>query len=144
MAEGASPPLAGAETQLLAEHQRIRDLLRAIEASADLPELLRRLAEARPVLAAHFLAEEAADGFYDWIRSLAPRQLGLVDCLQAEHRRFLAELDGLAERARACLAGPVAALLAEAQTLVGRVRAHEAREDELLLDALYTDLGHGE
>ncbi len=144
MAETGTPPLADAEAQLLAEHHRIRDLLRAIEASADLPELLRRLAEARPLLAAHFRAEEAADGFYDLVRSLAPRQLALLDCLQAEHRRFLAEIDGLAERVRACLAGPVAALLAEARTLAGRVRAHEAREDELLLDTLYTDLGHGE
>lgn len=138
------PPVTGTEEQLLAEHRRIRDLTRQIEKSPDLLELLKRLQEFRSLLVPHFLAEEATDGLYDTIRRMSPRQLALVDELQKEHRAFLAEIERLAERARACLAGPVAAVLAQARALAHRVNEHEAREDNLLLDTMYTDLGHGE
>lgn len=145
MAEASGGPLAtGAEHQTLAEHRRIRDLVRQMENTRDLPELLRHLQEFRWLLAAHFLGEEAADGLYDVIRRMSPRQLARVDELEKEHRVFLAEIDRVAERARACLAGPVAAVLAEARALGRSVREHEAREDNLLLDTLYIDLGHGD
>jgi len=138
------PPVTGAEAQLLAEHRRIRNLTRQIEGSRDLPELLQRLQEFRTLLVPHFLGEEAIDGLYDIIRRMSPRQLARVDDLEKEHRAFLAAIDEVAERARACLAGPVAAVLTEARALARRVRDHEAREDALLLDTMYVDLGHGD
>lgn len=138
------PPVTGAEEQLLAEHRQIRDLTRQIEDSRDLPELLGRLQEFRSLLVPHFLGEEAADGFYDLIRRMSPRQLARVDQLEKEHPAFVAAIDRLTEQARACLAGPVAAVLAEARTLVHRVNEHEAHEDDLLLETMYVDLGHGD
>ena len=138
------PPVTGADEQLLVEHRRIRDLTRRIENSRDLPELLRRLQEFRSLLVPHFLGEEAPDGFYDTIRRMSPRQLARVDQLEKEHPAFLAEIDRVAERARACLAGPVAAVLAEARTLVHRMSEHEACEDDLLIETIYVDLGHGD
>ena len=145
MAEtSGKPPVTSADEQLLAEHRRIRDLTRQIEASRDLPELVRHLQTLRAWLVPHFLAEEATDGFYELIRHLSPRQLARVDELEREHRTLLAAIDGASERARACLAGPVAAVFAEARALVRRVRAHEAGEDDLLLETMYTDLGHGD
>ena len=138
------PPVTRAEELLLAEHRRIRDFTRQIDDTRDLQELLRRLQEFRWLLTAHFRAEEATDGFYDTIRRTSPRQLALVDELEKEHRAFLAEMDRVAERARACLAGPVAAVLAEARAFAHRMNEHEAREDQVLLDTMYTDLGHGE
>jgi hypothetical protein len=145
MAEASDrPPVASADEQLLVEHRRLRDLTRQIESSRDLPELLQRLEELRARLGPHFLEEEEADGFYDTIRRIGPRQLALVDDLQREHLVFLAAVAALAEEARACLAGPVAAVLAGARVLARRVREHEASENTLLLDTMYVDLGHGD
>jgi hypothetical protein len=140
----SGPPVTGAEQSLQAAHRRIRDLTSRIENVRDLPELLGHLREYRSVLMPHFLDEEGVDGLYEMIRRMSPRQLGLADALLKEHGALLAEIDRVAERARACLAGPVAAVLDEARALARRVGAHEAREDALLLDTMYTDLGHGE
>lgn len=139
-----TPPTAGVEPQILAEHRRIRDLTRQIENTGELRELLIRLAEFRSVLVAHFFSEEAEAGFYDTIRSMTPRQPGRVAQLEKEHQALLADLDALAAGARACLAGPVAEVLGGARALTCRLRDHEAAEDDILLDAVYTDLGQGD
>lgn len=137
--------MAGIDAQILAEHRRIRDLTRRLESNTgELHELLTRLAELRSALVAHFVVEEAPDGFYDMIRSMAPRQLGRVDQLKKEHQAFLADIEALAARARACLAGPVAEVLGEAQALARWLRSHEAAEDDVLLDTVYNDLGQGD
>lgn len=141
---GGKPPVTGAEEGLLAEHRRIRSLTREIETVCDLRDLLRLLQEFRALLVPHFLDEERSDGFYETIRRMSPRQLALTDELEREHLAFLVEIDRAAERARACLAGPVAAVLAEVRMLAHRVTEHEAREDNLLLDTMYIDLGHGD
>jgi hypothetical protein len=139
-----NPPATGTGQELLVEHRQIRGLTDQIEVCRDLPELLRHLGTLHAWLVPHFLAEEGADGFYELIRRLSPRQLGRVDDLQREHGALLAAIDAVAERTRACLAGPVAAVLEEARALARRVRAHEAGEDDLLLETMYTDLGHGD
>ena len=141
----STPSVVGIDAQILAEHRRIHDLTRQLENNTgELRELLTRLAELRSALVAHFLGEEAAGGFYDTIRSMAPSQLGRVDQLEKEHAAFLADIDALAARTRACLAGPVAEVLGEACALARRLSNHEAAEDEVLLDTLYVDLGHGD
>ncbi|MBI2527152.1 MAG: hemerythrin domain-containing protein [Candidatus Rokubacteria bacterium] len=141
--ENTSAVTAG-DQQLLAEHRRIRELTRRLEETGNLGELLTRLTEFRAAVVAHFLSEEAADGFYDTVRSMAPRQIGRVDQLEREHQALLADIDALAARALACLAGPVAEVLRGAPTLARRLRHHEAAEDEILFDTLYGDLGQGD
>ncbi len=140
----STPPVVGMDAQLLAEHRRIRELGRHIENTGELRELLTRLAAFRSALVAHFLSEEAADGFYDTVRSMVPRQIGRVDQLEREHPAFLGDIDALAARAHACLAGPVAEVLGDARALARRLRNHEAAEDEILFDTLYGDLGQGD
>jgi hypothetical protein len=140
---GSKPSEASTGQQILAEHRKIREFGQQIEQSRDLAELLGLLGKFRELLELHFMTEEAPDGFYDDIRSMSPRQLAKVDQLQKEHPAFLAAIDRVREHARACLAGPVAAVLAEAGALAGRLRTHEAAEDNLLLDTIYTDLGQG-
>ncbi len=140
----AMPPVSGIDPQILAEHRRIRDLTRQLKETSELRVLLTRLAEFRAVLVAHFLGEEATDGLYDTIRSMSPRLLGRVDQLEKEHQAILVAVDALAERARACLAGPVADVLGEARALARRVSNHETAEDNVLLDTVYTDLGQGD
>jgi hypothetical protein len=139
-----TPSVTGIDEQIVAEHRRIRDLTRQMDDAGDLRELLTRLAELRSALVGHFLSEEAAEGLYDMIRSMAPRLLGRMAQLEKEHPTFLADIDALAAGARACLAGPVAEVLGEAQALSRRLRNHEAAEDEVMLDTLYNDLGQGD
>jgi hypothetical protein len=95
----------------------------------------------RAALVPHFQAEETAGGFFDVVRDAAPRHLGRVAQLAREHEAFLAGIDDLVAGARACLAGPVAQVLTQAEQLAGRLRAHEAGENELMIDALYVDIG---
>jgi hemerythrin-like domain-containing protein len=139
-----TPPVADVSAYVLAEHRRLRELTHDLEAVADLHQLLLRVGEFRAALVTHFLDEEAVGGLYDTIRGMAPRQIGRLDQLQREHAQLLAQVDGLAAAARACLEGPVAQVLEQARALARRVRAHEAAEDDVLLDTLYTDLGQGD
>ena len=143
---GASgePQLTAVGESVLAEHRQIRELIQEIERTRDLFQLLPRLQQFRSVLVAHFESEEAVGGFYDTMRSMAPRQVGRASQLEREHLALLVDIDRVAERARACLAGPVAAVCAEAGAMARRLRRHEASEDDLLLDTLYIDLGQGQ
>jgi iron-sulfur cluster repair protein YtfE (RIC family) len=140
---GSTPPATGVEDQILAEHRKIRELGHRIENSRNLVELLDLLKEFHTFLELHFMSEEAPDGFFDAMRNTASRPLTKVDQLEKEHWALLAQLDRVSEGARACLAGPVATVLAEARALARRVRTHEAAENALLLDTVYTDLGQG-
>ena len=136
-------PATGVEERILAEHRKIRELVQGIEGSRNLAELLDLLQEFRTVLELHFMTEEAPDGFFDSLRNTGSRPLTKVDQLEKEHWALLAQLDRVSEGTRACLTGPVAAVLTEARALARRIRAHEAAENALLLDTVYTDLGQG-
>jgi iron-sulfur cluster repair protein YtfE (RIC family) len=140
---GDKAPATGLEEQILAEHRTIRELGQRIENSRSLVELLELLKEFRALLELHFMNEEAPEGFFDAMRNTGSRPLTKVDQLEKEHWALLADLDRVSESARVCLAGPVAAVLTEARALTRRVRTHEAAENALLLDTVYTDLGQG-
>lgn len=140
---GGNPSATGVEEQILAEHRKIRELVQRIENSHNLVELLHLLQEFRTLLELHFMSEEAPDGFFDALRNTASRPLTKVAQLEKEHWTLLAQLDRVSEGARVCLTGPVAAVLTEARALARRIRAHEAAENALLLDTVYTDLGQG-
>lgn len=138
---GGTAPASGLNAEILAEHCVIREHTQQLEKLKGLHELLGHLAEFRPVLVAHFLKEEATEGFYEQIRAIAPRHLHLVDALQHEHEALISEVDRLTTRANECLAGPIADILGAARRLASTLRKHEANEDEMFLDLLYTDLG---
>ena len=140
---GSKPSAPGVEEQILTEHQKIRELVERIENSRSLVELLDLLKEFHTVLELHFMSEEAPDGFFDSMRTTGSRPLTKVDQLEKEHWALLATVDRVSEEARVCLAGPVAAVLTEARALARRIRTHEAAENALLLDTMYTDLGQG-
>lgn len=135
--------VAGTSGQILEEHRRVQHLVRRIGEAPDLLELLRRLEEFRTAIVPHFAEEEAPGGFFDVVRSRAARHLDRLHRLEADHGAILGELDGLAERARACLAGPVAEVLRQAAALTRRLAEHEARETRILVDTLYVDVGEG-
>jgi Hemerythrin HHE cation binding domain len=136
-------PAPSIDERLLAEHRRIRALTQQFESATALRELLNVLAEARPVFAEHFRAEEADDGFYDRVRSTTSTHMERVDRLEREHKAFLADVDGLVARSETCLAS-MAQILTEARSLAERLRKHEVAEDQIVADALYGDTGQGD
>lgn len=138
---GGEGPLSEARDQVLVEHREILMSAQRLGGSPDLPELLRRLEEFRALLTPHFQEEEKPDGFFDLIRTRSGRHLGRVRDLENEHRILVAAVDGLTARAQECLAGPVAEILRQAGDLARRLSEHEARENALLIDALYVDIG---
>ncbi len=142
-AEGGSS-MASAHDQALEAHREIQQATRQLGSASDLVDLLRRLQELRGLIAPHFMDEEKPDGFFDLIRARSGRHLGRVKELENEHQALFSAIDGLAERARACLAGPIAQILKEAADLARRMHEHEARENALLIDALYVDIGEEE
>ena len=138
---GGDSSMIDSKDQVQEAHRKIRQATGRLGSASDLRELLQRLHELRLLIAPHFTDEERPDGFFDLIRARSARHLGAVKQLENEHQAFLGALDGLAEQARACLAGPVAHILKEAAELSRRMHEHEAREDALLGDALYIDIG---
>lgn len=143
MQEASRPSLTGVDEQILAEHRRIHDLNRKLQGAAELAALLACLAELRALLAQHFKSEEEDGGFFDVVRSTAPRHCSRVDHLQHEHHALLAEVDALAARASAALEG-ITAVLHDACALGRRLTDHEEAENHILIDTMYTDLGQAD
>jgi len=145
---GAAGPVttaaADARREIAAEHRQIRSLVAELETTRDLEELLPRLAGLRELLMSHFAREEAPGGLHRMVDRAAPRLAGPIQALFDEHRELLAHLDGLEERTRACLEGPVAASRGSAADLCRGLHEHEAAETELLAGALYDDIGVGD
>jgi hypothetical protein len=130
------------EQRILEEHRTIRGVTERVEQARDLGELLTRLTEFKAVLEPHFHTEEAPEGFFEVVR--ASHNVGRIGQLQSDHEHLLGEVDRLMACAQACLSGPIAEILRQASDLARRLRDHEAREDKLLLDAMYTDTGFGD
>ena len=141
---GGDSSMIGTKDQAQEAHRMIQQATKGIAGARTLVELLHRLQELRLLIAPHFTDEERPDGFFDLIRARSSRHLGAVKQLETEHQALLGAIDGLAEQARACLAGPVAHILKEAAELARRMHEHETREDALLGDALYIDIGEEE
>ncbi len=135
------PPLDDATARLIEEHRQIEEVIGHLHQVRDLPELLRRLEELRALLVPHFVAEQAPGGFFEVLRARAARHFERLANLEHEHWTLLDEINHLADEAGACLAGPVAAILARAGALAGHLKAHEAGEEGVFIDSMYTDLG---
>lgn len=140
----AAAAAAATRREIAAEHRQIRALVAELEATGDLEALLPRLAELRGLLRSHFAREEAPGGLHRVVDGSAPRLAGSVQALFDEHRELLALVDALAERARACLEGPIGEVRRKVAELCRGLHAHEAAETELLAGALYEDIGGGD
>jgi uncharacterized protein (UPF0335 family) len=130
--------------QMLAADQRIAAMARALRGVQGLGHLAQSLRHFRFTLEVHFASEEAPDGFFDMIRDRAGLYVERVEQLRQEHVALLGDVDAVLDEIRACLAGPVAAIRMRASTLADRIERHEARESDLLGDAMSTDVGAGE
>jgi hypothetical protein len=140
MAEVTQPQVDETTARLMAEHRRLGEAMAALQATRDLPDLIGRLEAFRVLLTQHFLSEVEPGGFFDTLRSRASLHYERLSQLEREHCDLLQEVTRVEDAARACLAGPVAAVLAGAADLVGHLKRHEAGETELFMDTLYTDI----
>lgn len=130
--------------QFGAEERRIAEMARSLHRTQGLGELARSLRHLRFTLEVHFASEEVPDGFFDMIRDRAAVYVAQVEQLRQEHVALIRDVDLVLDRVRACLAGPVADIMAHAGTLADRIEQHEAREIALLGEAMSTDYGAGD
>jgi Hemerythrin HHE cation binding domain len=141
-AAGASTPAGGPEAarSIEAEHDELRALLGDLEA-APFAELLPLLEQLRSLLVEHFQTEEGPEGL-EAVTQKQPQFLPRLSEIFDEHRAFLTGLEQLTARVKACAKEQQFALDA-VRALAKKLHEHEAKENELLGDVLYTDLGGG-
>jgi hypothetical protein len=141
MAHAAASRSAGTRERIAREHRQLSELLDCIETITAPAQLALELEGLRALLEAHFAGEEDADGLHEVVGRATPHLLPAVQHLFDEHREFLADLEGLTARACELAAGPVAELCAGVNALAARLRAHEARENDLFGESVYADVG---
>jgi iron-sulfur cluster repair protein YtfE (RIC family) len=139
------PTVASMTHSILDHHRRMNESIVALESTVrttDRVEAPRGVVTAcvvalRHELARHFASEEDA-GLFDQIERNAPETAEACVRLQAQHAAILAELDHLRDSLPPTGTPPREAesWAAAVRALVAEVRAHERREDELLLAAL--------
>jgi len=126
------------------QHRELREMVAAIEATVELTQLVPLLEELRAELQAHFADEEREDGgLAEAVGASAPRHLRRLDELLGEHARLLEAVDELIARGRTLVNGAVRDLLRDTRAASRQLKRHEARETELLTDAVYADIGGG-
>jgi hypothetical protein len=134
--------------EILAEHDEIRQTLAAIESAGDPGELEAHLARLRRSLPPHFAREEISRALRELFLAQAPHQLARFEAVLGEHAAILATLGDLAATAAAAVrrgqASVPEALRRELAAWVGRLRAHEECETQLILDTVHADLGAGD
>lgn len=125
------------------EHRMLREILGRLVAADEIAHIHPLLAELRALLVSHFAREEAEDGFYRVVEESGPHLLTQVQVVLDEHPVFLADVDRLLGDVDACVKGPVAKIRKGIESLAEDLHSHEAKENELMGDAFYTDLGGG-
>jgi len=126
--------------RIAAEDRHVRELNHRLRQCADLEALLACATELRAMLVDQFTGEEQPGGFFDAESLQSPRHIARLEDLRREHGAMLRELDALIGRATRVLTEAVA-IREDASVIGQRLEAHEAAEDDVLLDALETDLG---
>lgn len=138
--EKNSTPDENARQSIQAEHDELRALLQELQ-EAEFGKLLPMTRSLRELLVAHFATEEGPDGL-EAITQSQPQFLPRLAEIFEEHQRFLGRVDDIARRVESCLQEQDA-ILGDVRALAHELHEHEAKENELLGDVLYTDLGGG-
>jgi len=130
-----------AQGQIAEDHHDLRRALGRLRQTSELRLLIPQLTRLRTELQEHFELEEGEEGLAQAIGESAPHHLNRLTKLFDEHVTMLAAVDGIIERAEACLEGPVAEVLRDVIGLCSQLEEHEANETQLLTEAVFTDLG---
>ena len=123
------------------EHRQLGELLAALESTRDLGRVRVQLAELGALLRHHFETEEGPEGLHDVVGEQATHRLTTLQRLIAEHGEILIQVEQLRIAVGDCLDGPVRRALAGVGELAGRLRRHEADEEELFAEAFWSDIG---
>jgi hypothetical protein len=139
-----STPKRLSDLDLIAEeHERLKELIRALQGAADARAGAAVLEKLMPLLLGHFEHEEAPDGLYESIAHAAPRYHHVLERLSQQHGELLTAARALSEKVGS-EGADWAALAAETSAFVELLLSHEQQETELLNDSLLLDLGHSE
>lgn len=132
--------------QIQVEHQEIMELATGMENTTDQAELLDRLRQLRPLFERHFAREEGLEGLHGSIQEYAPQEASAIQQLKEDHRRLLADVSALEARVKACQEGPIKdkEIRTSCNRFLRMLKDHEARENDVFLDAIWTDLGQGD
>lgn len=127
--------------QIAADHHNLRVTIDQLLQVSELPLVIAQLRRLRAELVDHFKLEEGADGLAQVIGETAPNSLNKLTRLFEEHGEFLDTIEELIDQTNACLNGPMAEIHSGIRELCTRLEEHEVMETELILDAVFTDLG---
>lgn len=132
-----------AQRRIQAEHENLGRLVNRLDAARDIETIVPILQELHVALVDHFATEEADDGLHQAIGHTAPEKERALDELFAEHREFLVRLERLRRRADG-IRQSLADMVDQGRRLAADLKAHEVRETELFLDAVYSEHGGGD
>ncbi len=131
------------------EHEALIALMRRLQAEVIAPRhswtlLAEDLRVFLKHLRRHFELEEEG-GFMEDILWRWPQAASQVDALRAEHTRLLQEAERLIHRSDQVMNGPPARAWAEAcHRLLSAIREHERKENRLIQELFYIDVGGGD
>lgn len=142
--------------ETLKEHDQCMWVVAEVEACLEkrpdrdgvwLSELLEKLSRLEAAMRAHFRVEETGP-IYRQLPVKHPRFADRAAALEGEHKQILATLRKVADKASA-MAGEaepyeLRELNAHAQLLLATLQRHEAEENELVLEANWTEVGVGD
>ena len=119
------------------EHHTIRGLLGALQALDKPDQLAEVVTQLLVLLPQHFAHEEEEDGVFAYVRQQDPRRGHDLDRFVEEHARFNEILADLERSIH--VDGERAVTLA--RSLGQALAAHEAQENEVVMSALYDEIG---
>jgi hypothetical protein len=128
---------------IIVEHRQLRALVTRFEqeeAPSVLIDLWERL---MAMLRSHFEKEEQLESTHQLTSSFPARYVAALPALAKEHRQLLDELEALGRLLRGHPMPPMGELRHRISAWVKQARLHEARENQLLMDAVAIDHGGG-
>ncbi|MHC4390853.1 MAG: hemerythrin domain-containing protein [Planctomycetota bacterium] len=144
MTDTQEPNVNSSMKRTLDEHRELSqslerfksDLERFVAGEDGLREALRGdIEQLTKQLVTHFEQEESEAGLFEELLAATPRHASLLEELKAEHRAFLTDL----YEVQAVLRGDDNRSLSDfaifAVELISRLKAHESKENELLVEA---------
>lgn len=129
--------------RILDDHKAIGALLAQCTSATEASVIHQSMTKLQALLGRHFAEEEAQlAGLDERPQPPAPRFANSVRGLIEEHRELLVSVRDLIDRA-AQAQGDCASLRESSTALQARFVAHEARETEIFVESIWTDIGGG-
>jgi hypothetical protein len=125
---------------ILAEHDRLQQLIGRLDETRQLDTFVPLLEDLEGLLRQHFEHEEEPHGLLEDISSHAPQNLDSLEEILDEHPEIIAELQVLIGQAKSDDVSPTD-VFGGYRRLKERLLDHERRENQLFMDSFYLDIG---